>query len=238
MVEVVPGDLVETLRRCNGYYQCPKGPNGQRLGPLVGYAGEYDTPDGAKRHWVGDVYYNFARIEEYPHVLVTVAGQLAGVVRAGGLGNVDYVMGAPVGGFAVALMLAWHLDCRYVFPEKKVVAVATADAREQSVLVFGRHEVESGTRVLVAEDVVNNFSTTDKACQLVARAGSSVVGIVCELNRSPRTSWEDLPVCSIQHLPTEQYQQDDPAVAADIAAGNVVWKPKDAWAKIVATMLK
>ncbi|MBI1961445.1 MAG: hypothetical protein HYS45_01950, partial [Parcubacteria group bacterium] len=219
MVEIAPGDLVETLRRCNGYYQCPKAPDGKRLGPLVGYAGEYDAPDGTRKHWVGDVYYNFARIEEYPHVLRFVASQLAGVVRAnGGLGGVDYVMGAPVGGFAIALMLAWHLDCRYVFPEKKVTAAATVSAREQSVLVFGRHEVEPGKQVLVAEDVCNNFSTTEKVRELVQAAGSRVVGIACELNRSARTTWEWLPVCSILHLPTEQYQQDDPAVAADIAA--------------------
>jgi len=37
----------------------------------------------------------------------------------------------------------------------------------------------------------------------------------------------DLPVVLLVRKPIDQYSQDDPAVAEDIKAGNVVWKTKD-----------
>jgi len=39
----VSADHLEILRRCGGYYGCPKDAAGKRLGPLVGYAGKYDN---------------------------------------------------------------------------------------------------------------------------------------------------------------------------------------------------
>ena len=51
---------LDLLAKCGGYYECPKGESGKRLGPLVAYRGTYG-PDDDKKRFVGDVYVNSNR---------------------------------------------------------------------------------------------------------------------------------------------------------------------------------
>jgi hypothetical protein len=61
------------LREFGGYYECPKDKEGKRLGPLVGYAAEYEPG----KHWVGDIYLNAASVERCPEMLNDFACELA-----------------------------------------------------------------------------------------------------------------------------------------------------------------
>jgi len=113
-------DHLETLRICGGYYECPKDREGHRLGPLVGYAGKYPTPEGPKQ-WVGDVYANFAKADEYPGVLhnyATCMNDKLGPVTA----NIDVFCGAPIGGYNFSVILGLVYSRRVVKAEKKVTA--------------------------------------------------------------------------------------------------------------------
>lgn len=225
---------LEILDLCGGYYVCPKDNNGKRLRPLVGYAGRYETPDG-KKQWVGDIYANFAKAEEYPHVLRDFSDRMQHKLSPI-LNGIDVFCGAPIGGYAFSLMLGLTYDRRVIKAEKKVIAPATDKEREKSILVFGRHEVKKGERVAIVEDVCNNFDTTDQLIDLIEKAGGKVVAIECLLDRSLTVNdWyvskrnTAVPVFSLVRMPIPEYKQDDPAVADDIAAGNVIWKPKDEW---------
>lgn len=62
------GKPLELLKALGGYYLCPKDKEGNRKGPLVGYAGTYPTDQGTKQY-VGDIYANFALAEEHPMVM-------------------------------------------------------------------------------------------------------------------------------------------------------------------------
>lgn len=239
----IADDPLETLRRCGGYYSCPEGADGKRLGPLVGYAGKYEAGDRQMKQWVGGVYANFAMAEEFPDVLHRYAEQM-GVKLAAVLDGIDVFCGAPIGGYSFADMLGFVYDRRVVKIEKKVTALATADKREESVVIFGRHQLRTGDRVGIVEDVCNNFSTTDQLVKLVERSVGKVTAITCLLNRSPAVddmytpagSNTPLPVISLIRMPIQEYKQDDPEVADDIATGNVVWKPKDDWPRLMAAM--
>ncbi|MFH1233723.1 MAG: hypothetical protein V1649_03705 [Patescibacteria group bacterium] len=242
IVFVHPTDHLETLRRCGGYYQCPKESDGKRKGPLIGYAGKYTAGDGSQKQWVGDVYANFAKAEEFPHVLDYFARQMKEELNLV-LPNISVFCGAPIGGFGFAQALGLVFDRRVVKAEKKVIALGTADSREKSVLVFGRHGIETGDVIAVVEDVCNNFSTTDQLIQLIEGAGGQVSAIVCLLNRSliikdrhPIDGYNWRPVISLIRMSIPEYRQDDPAVVGDIATGNIVWKPKDEWTKLMTTM--
>ena len=68
-------DPIKTLASCGGVYICPKDAHGNRLGPLCGLAGTYDTPEG-KLQFVSDEYFNFAKGEQYPSILQYWAAQL------------------------------------------------------------------------------------------------------------------------------------------------------------------
>lgn len=232
--EVVPGDVLATLRNCGGVYECPMGEQGP-LTPLVGYAGQYEA-DGKLLNYVGCVYYNVAKGDQWPHIArhwATLHAERFLVAAP------DLLVAAPMGGISYMSVLKQHLGCRGVFAEKKVTRAAEVGRREESKLVFGRYDVCSGDRVILIEDIVNNFSTTKQMVEMVEIAGGEVVGIACIINRSDQTVYrvdehEPIVVISLLHKPTPQYRQDHPAVAEHIAAGNIVMKPKERWDELMA----
>ncbi len=234
-------DPLDLMRDAGAFYEAPRGADGRRLGPLVGYAGK----DASGRQYVGDVYVNFARAERRPALLRVFAQRLIGLARARGLDLHDGAgfIGAPEGGKAFAYQLALEAEASYIYPEKKITAVASATAREASEMVFSRHEPEPGERWFIVEDVCNNFSTTAKLVAEIEGFGATVAGILCFLNRSetvgdvyePRPGLA-LPVVAVVTKPFGQYRQDEAAVAADVAGGNVAWSPKKDWRRLADAM--
>ena len=231
---------LDLLGRCGGFYACPRS-NGQRTGPLVGYAGRYESEDGSSMQYVGEVYANFAAAEPYPHVMWYVAELMWRMYSGFFHGqDVHVFCGAPIGGYSFSDVLARVCDRKVVKAEKKVVALATGTSRERADLVFGRHRVDPGEGVVIVEDVCNNFSTTEKLIRLIQECGATVVRIACLLNRSlyvegayfSETLGRRVPVLALVRRRIEEYRQDDLFVYDDAAAGNVVWKPKDEWEKL------
>ena len=225
-----------------------KDPNtGLRLGPLVGYAGKYQAPDGSQKQWVGEIYANFAKAEEHPGALFHFASCLKDR-PAKIIDSIDVFCGAPIGGYAFSTILGLVLDKPVIKAEKKTTMLATETMREQSKIVFGRHSIEKGVRYAIVEDVCNNFSTTGGLINAIDFAGGKVTAIVCLLNRSLMV--EDvfhfhltrvpincyIPVVTLTRLPIHEYQQDDPFVADDINRNNVVLKPKDDWNRLMEAM--
>lgn len=256
IIEIAGDRHLETLGNCGGYYACPVSEGtGERLGPLVGYAGKYDAPDGSKKQFVGDVYANFAMAEIHMNVLKYFANCLLARLDAEvGLANIDAFISAPIGGYAFADALGLEvsgLGIQVIKAEKKVTALATSTSREKSELVFARHGIQKGFRYAWIEDVCNNFSTTGNGLSLVRAGGGEVVVIACFLNRSPTVDDEFVfpfdftggravgtPVVSVVRKVIHEWRQDDPAVADDVARGNVVWKPKDEWDRLMKAMAR
>ena len=230
-------DPLEILHECGGYYECPRDSNGNRIAPLVGYAGTYTADDGKVKNYVGDKYYNFAMAEQYPKVYSAYALRLC--VKVGISNSIDLTMasvmlGAPMGGILFAGALAQSWGTRVIFCEKKIRALATADKREDSELVLGRHEVRKDDNVIIVEDVCNNFSTTEKVIELIEHSGATAIAVTCILNRAVEENYErkngqKIPVVSLVHSPTRQYKQEDPEVCEHIRKGNLVLKPKNEW---------
>lgn len=234
--------LLAMLPENQGYYDCPKDITGARLGKLVGYAGEYETTEGSGeyKHYVGERYWNFPRgAERNPLVMSafvqTVVNQLRDRTFRSEHGEIDCTFGLPQGGLIPAFEIARLYGCNYSCADKEVLELKTATSREKSRLTLGRHTVEKGWRIGLVEDLGNNFSTTDKAIRLVKEYGGIVTVIICMINRSPEglTIWNhegrSIPIVQAVLIPTPEYRQDDPYVAADVEAGNVVWKPKNNW---------
>lgn len=233
---------LSTLHRLGGYYACPKTDDGQRLGPLVGYAGRYQDQDGTMKQYVGDVYANWAVVENRPTELDKMAKELLEQLDGSLNEGYDVFCGAPLGGLSLAFLMAMKSLRRYVAAEKKVIAAATPTSRERATLFFGRHELHPGDRVVLVEDVLNNFSTAAELLALISSAGGQPVATTALMDRSllqptvfPAAA-NGVPVVALVRGALPQYRQDDPAVAADVAAGNVVWKPKMEWPRLMAAM--
>lgn len=227
-------DPLLVLKSCDGYYCSPQ--NEKPLGPLVAYAGTYESGDGPK-NYVGFEYFNFARAEANSEARSFFAERIALEISLAGI-QCDLAVGAPMGGILLSGSLSDKLSCRSIFAEKKILGLANPaqGQKEQSQLVIDRHEISNGDRVIIVEDVCNNFSTTQKLEDLIEERGGELVAIVCAINRSGHKEWNGIPVLSAAYLPSKQWRQDDPEVADLIAAGSIVWKPKAEWAKLKAAM--
>lgn len=238
---VVWNNPLETWKQCGGYYKCPIDEKGQRIGPLVGYTGKYRTNNGNWNAYVGEEYWNFAKVEQYPRVLDYFSLRLCCKIlnrMFSASKTVDVILAAPLGGILFASSLARVLQCRSIFGEKRTMIASADQHSNESQITLDRHEIYEGEDVLILEDVINNFSTTEKLITLVESRGGKVREIACALNRSSKTSYGQkcIPVVSVIDAPTAQYTQDDPYVLSDIVSGNVVWKPKDAWKMLMNSM--
>lgn len=230
-------EYLQILHDCGGFYEAPEDSAGNLLGPLVGYSGRYkDETTGQSLQFVGTRYFNLAKLEQRPIKLDLFAADLADSIRERGDLDIDCIVGVPEGGLILGHHTAYHLTAGYAGLQKKIVVLGTDTSKEQTQLVLGRHDVDAGMRVALCEDLVNNFSTTDKAIAVVEATGAVVVSLVCGLNRSERTEYNGLPVVSLVHLPTPQYQQDNPRVAPYLENPGVVWDVKPNWARLVQAM--
>jgi len=233
--------IVDVLRVLQGYYLCPKDTNGRRMGPLVAYTATY----AQGFHWVGDAYLNFAKIEHYPFFARHFAEQLALAIHKAGK-EVDVILGAPEGGKTVAEMTALALGARYVYPEKVVTKAKTPTSREESYWIWGRHDehIYPDERVAIGEDLMNNFATIKGQLEMVWGLKAHVVALIGWYNRSVNyrlfypfdECGNSVPIITLAGESLNQYRQDDPAVAADVAAGNVVMKPKHEWPRLEEAM--
>jgi orotate phosphoribosyltransferase len=229
-----PGEnLLELGKRCNAVYVCPKD-GSKRKGPLVVYAGK----DAQGRNLVGDIYFNFRRIEVHPKAVEAFAEAACQKLRdCGLLDSFDTVCGIPQGGRTFGQMLAFVAGKKFAYADKKPKPTE-AGKKQEYTWDLSQFDFERGERVAIAEDVYNNFQNTDNTLAEIAETGAKVVLLVGALNRSPiyDTTYNGLPVVASIRAAYPEYTQDDPAVVADIADGKLELEVKKNWSHLSAVM--
>jgi adenine/guanine phosphoribosyltransferase-like PRPP-binding protein len=239
-------DPLMMLKDCGGYYKSPIDDKGNFLGPLVGYAGTYDNGDDGKKNFVGFEYFNFAKAECIRDIRAAFASLIIKGITESDIpkyGNksprVDVLLGAPMGGIMLATQLGHQMNIDTIFAEKKVVALPELADGKRAIesLVIDRHDLAPGSRVVLVEDICNNFSTTQKVSDLLKEKNCELVAIVCAFNRSGKESWNGIPVIAACTIEAKQFKQNDPEVAEFIAdGGHIIWKPKLEWEKLATAM--
>ena len=242
IIPIIGENILELGKRCNAVYICPK-VGSVRKGPLVAYAGK----DGKGRNLVGDIYFNFRRIEEHLAVVKLFAWVVYQQLCDQDLiESFDTVCGIPQGGRTFGQMLALVAKKRFVYADKKPKPTE-AGKKQEYVWDLSQFEFEQGERVAIADDVYNNFQNTDNTLSQIAITGASIVILVGALNRSPvydkiympkrgPFAGRELPVIASIRAAYPEYEHDDPAVAADIVAGNLELEVKKNWARLCAAM--
>jgi orotate phosphoribosyltransferase len=225
--------LIELGKRCGAIYICPKH-GSRRLGPLVAYAGK----DSQGRNLVGDIYFNFRKIEPHLKVVEVLALEAYEKMCEKGLvGTFDTVCGIPNGGRTFGQEFAKISGKRFVYPDK-VPKPKEEGKKQEYTWDLSQFEFEPGERVAVSEDVFNNFQNTKNTLAQVEVTGAKVVLLVGALNRSPiyDTTYNGLPVIAAIREEYPEYEQDDPEVASDIANGNLELEVKKNWAHLCRVM--
>jgi orotidine-5'-phosphate decarboxylase/orotate phosphoribosyltransferase len=241
-IHLIPSDPMQTLINLKGFYQSPKDEFGNFKGPLVAYAGTYESEKDLI-NYVGDIYFNLAVIEDYPQTLNYFAQIMAKKINDFEHDNnvkVSCLVGVPTGGVKIAQEVGRILDIPGICLEKKVIALKTITEKEKFELHFRRNAsaISANDMVILFEDLCNNFSTTEKAVVAVQKTGAVVLAIACVANRSKKFSdvWNNLSVISAISVPSDQYRQDDPAVAHLILQGKLSTDPKKDWEDLKKAM--
>lgn len=230
-------DSFKTLKKSGGWYECQKDPQGNRLSPLVGYT----KRDELGRQLVGEKYVNFAKVEEDPGRLHYLASMLRNKIPGNLLDSCDIICGIPEGGKILAAMLALVCNTKFKYPDKKIIPSKIPGERDESIFTFGRHKIRPARKIILVDDVTNNFSSANKILEEIKRTEGFVVAIATFFNRS--TVWNDyyfskpdercIPVVSLIRKEIRQYRQDDPFVSEDVKKGNVIFDPKNNWRQLV-----
>lgn len=226
-------DAYGILKDCDALYESPKGADGKYIGPLVAYAGMDETG----KNFVGFHYVNIAQAEQEYQARVELSKMMAEKITQV-VGKPDRLIAAPMGGIIFAASTANFLETKASFFEKKVTKLADIEnnTREESELVYKRHNLAQGEKVIIFEDLCNNFSTTQKMIELLREMGAEVVAIACIFNRSDKEEFMGIPVIAVMHIPIPEYKQDDPAVKDIIESGNIVLSPKKEWPRLKEAM--
>lgn len=232
-------DLIHLAKKCDALYICPKDGTGKRLGPLVAYAGK--GKDG--KNLIGDIYFNFRRIEQHPAVVERFAEVLyERLAERVASCQIDTVCGIPHGGRTLGQALARKARMRFVYADK--VPVPTEPGKKQEYAWdLSQFAFEPGERLLVVEDVINNLQNTDNTLAQITKTSASVVCLGAALNRSPFADKEYkirsgpdvgmvLPIACAIREPYPEYEQGDPDVVVDVAAGNVEFQVKKNWQQL------
>jgi adenine/guanine phosphoribosyltransferase-like PRPP-binding protein len=226
-------DPYQILKDCDALYESPKDENGKYIGPLVAYAGL----DENGKNFVGFHYVNIAQAEqEYlPRIELSkmIAEKITQVV-----GKPDRLIAAPMGGIIFAASTSNFLETKVSFFEKKFIRLNDLEKniREEYELIYKRHNLNHGEKVIIFEDLCNNFSTTQKMIEMLKELGAEVVAIACIFNRSDKKDLMGIPVISVMHIPIPEYKQDDPTVKEILESGNIVLSAKKEWSRLKEAM--
>ena len=158
----------------------------------------------------------------------------------------DTICGIPQGGRTFGEMLALIADKKFAYADKKPKPTM-AGKKQEYTWDLSQFEFAPGERVAIAEDVFNNFQNTDNTLTEITATGADVVLLVGALNRSPiydkvytpkngLFAGKPIPVVASICTSYPEFIQDDPAVAADVAIGNVEFEVKKNWARLCAFM--
>jgi orotate phosphoribosyltransferase len=226
-------DAYQLLKDCDALYESPKDENGKYLGPLVAYAGL----DENGKNFVGFHYVNIAQAEQEYLPRVELSKMMAEKITQV-VGKPDRLIAAPMGGIVFSVSTANVLETKVSFFEKKFIRLNDQEKniREEYELVYKRHNLNPGEKVIIFEDLCNNFSTTQKMIEMLKELGAEVVAIACIFNRSDKEELMGIPVISVMHIPIPEYKQDDPAVKEILESGNIVLSAKKEWTKLKEAM--
>jgi orotate phosphoribosyltransferase len=226
-------DAYQILKNCDALYESPKDENGKYIGPLVAYAGL----DENGKNFVGFHYVNIAQAEQEYSPRIELSKMMAEKITAV-VGKPDRLIAAPMGGIVFSVSTANVLETKVSFFEKKFIRLNDQEKniREEYELIYKRHNLKPGEKVIIFEDLCNNFSTTQKMIEMLKELGAEVVAIACIFNRSDKKDLMGIPVISVMHIPIPEYKQDDPVVKEILESGNIVLSAKKEWTKLKEAM--
>jgi len=149
-----------------------------------------------------DTYVQCARVCEHPEITNQLAAEAVNRLPEGF--ECDLVVAPAVGGIVFGYAIAQALGKRFVFAE-----------REDGVMTLRRaFEIEPGTKVLVAEDVVTTGGSVGEVIEVVRECGGEVVGVISLIDRGGDLKFTE-PFYPLLTLEVESWEPADCRLCKD-----------------------
>jgi len=145
-----------------------------------------------------DVYYEKFNILRKPHLCEKVCIEMA---KSFEKDNVELVIGPTTGGIIIAYEVAKHLGVDAIYAE-------SAEGGEGRILKRG-FNIESGTRVLIVDDVLTTGTSVFEVIDLVNRYDATIVGIGEFLDRSGGKVKFDYPFKPLATVAADAWEVKD-----------------------------
>ena len=141
-----------------------------------------------------DTYIQCALLLENPQRAVEIGNALARKVEE----EADLVLSPALGGIVVGFTTALALGCTMVFAERV----------EGEMELRRGFAIESGSRVLIVEDVITTGGSVLELARIAEEAGASVSGIACIVDRGGFDPG-DYTFVSLVHLEVDSFRPED-----------------------------
>lgn len=232
--------IVETFDECGAFYIRKEGTNM----PFVEVAKTYSV-DAEERHYVSNQYLNFREALKNLRVLEILAQRM--VEKLAGLSTTKF-FGAPTGGCGLAKRISEIRNQQQGGGlNTSINTWKTRFNEESDGIDYQSDQINDGDKIVLVEDVCNQFSTTKEILRLFKKQEKKVkiVTVICILNRSENienilkiTDYpDDIPVIYLERMPTVIYKQEDNCVAKAVTAGTKIIKnPKENWKELKEAM--
>jgi orotate phosphoribosyltransferase len=144
-------------------------------------------------------YMQCARLLQYP---VVVYGIIGGALKEFGneinSENIQTVISPAIGGILFGYMLAFKLNAKMIFTERK-----------NNLMELRRgFEISAGEKIIIAEDVITTGGSVFEIIEICKKFKADIKGIISIVDRSENLKFE-YPFYSLIKLKIEKYSPDN-----------------------------
>lgn len=119
-------------------------------------------------------YLQCARLLQYPNLTYQLISELPEIIGEKILGSVDTVISPAIGGIQFGYLLAYKLNKKMIFAERK----------SEKMEIRRGFEIKKGERFIVAEDVITTGGSVKEIIDICNSNGAVVEAVVSMVNRS------------------------------------------------------
>lgn len=141
-------------------------------------------------------YFQCAKVMQYPWYADMLCKEIADHFQSR---EIDVVVAPAMGGIVVGQEIARQLNVRSIFTERV----------DGSMVLRRGFEIESGEKVLVAEDVTTTGGSVKEVLELVNAAGGNIVGVTSLVDRSGGKVDFGYPYFALVQLDVQSYQPNE-----------------------------
>ncbi|MBD2714163.1 orotate phosphoribosyltransferase [Microvirga sp. STR05] len=146
-----------------------------------------------------DTYVQCARFLRRPDLAAPAAAELARRIREAGL-QPDVVVGPAMGGVVIGYELARQLGVPGIFTER--------DDAGQMTLRRG-FTIESGQKIIIAEDVVTTGKSTNEVARVLTSLGAKVLAVASLIDRTSGKADLSFPNFALLPVTAATYAPDE-----------------------------